>query len=70
MPEVQARPKIRFLRVSEVSAITSYSVPSIRRLSASGAFPRARKIGQRRRAWLESEIYRWMREKALGGSAS
>ena len=57
--------KIRFLKISEVAALTSYSQPSIRRLAAEGKFPPPRKIGSMRQAWVETEVQAWMLDKLL-----
>ncbi len=66
----QPKSKIRFLEAADVSELTSYSAQTVRRLAAAGEFPQSIKIGERRRVWIESEIYEWMRKKVQSGRSS
>jgi prophage regulatory protein len=50
----------KFLRLSEVRALTALSRSSIYAYMAAGTFPVAINIGVRSIAWLESEVQEWM----------
>jgi prophage regulatory protein len=50
----------KFLRLSEVRALTALSRSSIYAYMGAGTFPAAINIGARSIAWLESEVQEWM----------
>jgi len=54
----------RVLRRSEVYEHTGLSYSTLRRLEASGRFPRRRRLGPRSVGWLRSEVEDWMAEAA------
>ena len=59
----RTRPTIRFLRISEVEALTGLSRTTIYDWSADGRFPRAVRLSGRAVRWIESEVLEWMDER-------
>ena len=55
----------RFIGSKELSKIVPFSRQHIHQLEKAGQFPKRRKIGKRRVAWLLSEIQGWMDEKSM-----
>ena len=69
----RTKPAIRFLRISEVEALTGLSRTTIYDWSADGRFPRAVRLSERAVRWIESEVEEWIRERieqGRGGDAS
>lgn len=60
----------RLLKLKEVVAETSLSVPTIYRRMAAGTFPSSRPLGGGRVAWVESDIEAWKQRVLEGGFAS
>jgi len=56
---------MRFLRISAVCEKTSLGRTAIWKLEKSGGFPKRRRVGPNRVAWLESEVEAWMEARAL-----
>lgn len=50
----------RFLRLAEVSAITTLRRSALYARIAAGSFPRPRQISSRCSVWLASEVYEWV----------
>ncbi len=67
------KPAIRFLRISEVEALTGLSRTTIYAWSADGRFPRPIRLSGRAVRWIESEVLEWMDERIkqdrVGGDA-
>lgn len=67
-------PNERFMRLTEVVKVTGFSRSQIYRLMNRGEFPRAIPLGPCTVAWLQSQVYAWVREKieraTNGASAS
>ena len=59
----RTKPEIRFLRISEVEALTGLSRTTIYDWSADGRFPRAVRLSGRAVRWIESEVLEWMDER-------
>ena len=59
----RTKPEIRFLRISEVEALTGLSRTTIYDWSADGRFPRAVRLSGRAVRWIESEVLAWMDER-------
>lgn len=55
--------KQRFMKIDEVSAITTLSETQIYRKMKAGDFPESISIGANSKVWLESEIQQWMNNK-------
>lgn len=53
-------PAVRLLGLSAVMHMTSASRASIYAWMQEGSFPRPRKLGNRRVAWLASEVEDWI----------
>ena len=71
--EQRTNPPIRFLRISDVEALTGLSRTTIYDWSAQGRFPRAVRLSERAVRWIESEVEEWMDERieqGRGGDAS
>ena len=69
----RTKPAIRFLRISDVEALTGLSRTTIYDWSAQGRFPRAVRLSERAVRWIESEVEEWMDERieqGRGGDAS
>lgn len=60
------KPASRFLRVSEVEALTGLSRTTIYDWSADGRFPRPVRLSGRAVRWIESEVLEWMDERIEG----
>lgn len=59
----QHPPKQRFMKIEEVSAVTTLSETQIYRKMKAGDFPQNISIGANSKVWLESEIQQWMTEQ-------
>ena len=59
----RTKPAIRFLRISEVEALTGLSRTTIYDWSADGRFPRPVRLSERAVRWIESEVVEWMEER-------
>lgn len=59
----QHPPKQRFMKIEEVSAVTTLSETQIYRKMKAGDFPPNISIGANSKVWLESEIQQWMTEQ-------
>ena len=59
----RTKPAIRFLRISEVEALTGLSRTTIYDWSADGRFPRPVRLSGRAVRWVESEVLEWMDER-------
>lgn len=59
----QHPPKQRFMKIEEVSAVTTLSDTQIYRKMKAGDFPQNISIGANSKVWLESEIQKWMTEQ-------
>lgn len=59
----QHPPKQRFMKIDEVSAVTTLSDTQIYRKMKAGDFPQNISIGANSKVWLESEIQQWMTEQ-------
>ena len=57
------RPATRFLRITEVEAMTGLSRTTIYDWSADGRFPRPVRLSGRAVRWIESEVLEWMDER-------
>ena len=53
----------RFLDIAEVKKRTGLSRATIYNYVGAGIFPRQRKLGPRRVAWLESDVDAWIAER-------
>jgi predicted DNA-binding transcriptional regulator AlpA len=53
----------RLLSMRQVTALTTYSRPSIYRLVAAGQFPRPLKLGQTKIAFREFEVLDWLNSR-------
>lgn len=53
----------RFLTLAEVCGRIGAARATIYSWQSKGIFPKCRKLGPRRVAWLESEVAAWMRER-------
>lgn len=56
---------MKFLRLKAVLNLVPYSRSAIYRKVANGEFPKPIKLGARAIAWVESDVQRWMAERAL-----
>ncbi|HHW7579044.1 TPA: helix-turn-helix transcriptional regulator [Mannheimia haemolytica] len=56
-------PKQRFMKIDEVSAVTTLSETQIYRKMKAGDFPQSISIGANSKVWLESEIQQWIQSK-------
>lgn len=54
----------RVMRMADVCRRVALSRSQVYRLEAAGLFPTRLKIGRRASAWLESEVERWISERA------
>ena len=63
----RTKPAIRFLRISEVEALTGLSRTTIYDWSADGRFPRPVRLSGRAVRWVESEVLEWMDERIEQG---
>ena len=63
----RTKPAIRFLRISEVEALTGLSRTTIYDWSADGRFPRPVRLSERAVRWIESEVLEWMDERIEQG---
>ena len=63
----RTKPAIRFLRISEVEALTGLSRTTIYDWSADGRFPRPVRLSARVVRWIESEVEEWIRERIEQG---
>lgn len=59
----QHPPKQRFMKIEEVSAVTTLSETQIYRKMKAGDFPQNISIGANSKVWLESEIQQWITEQ-------
>ncbi|MGX2975832.1 helix-turn-helix transcriptional regulator, partial [Ursidibacter arcticus] len=55
--------KERFIKIDEVSRLTSLSDSTIYRKMNAGDFPQNISIGTNSKVWLESEIQHWIAEQ-------
>ena len=60
------KPASRFLRITEVEALTGLSRTTIYDWSADGRFPRPVRLSGRAVRWIESEVLEWMDERIEG----
>ena len=63
----RTKPAIRFLRISEVEALTGLSRTTIYEWSADGRFPPPVRLSERAVRWVESEVVGWMEERVEQG---
>ena len=56
-------PKERFIKIEEVSRLTSLSDSTIYRKMNAGDFPQNISLGTNSKVWLESEIQHWIAEQ-------
>ena len=56
-------PRIEFYTLKQVITKTSVSRTSIYDWSKAGTFPKARKLGARRVAWLASDVEDWIKSR-------
>lgn len=56
-------PKQRFMKIDEVSVVTTLSETQIYRKMKAGEFPQSISIGANSKVWLESEIQQWIQNK-------
>lgn len=54
-----------YLELRDVIKTTSLSKATIYRMMSSGEFPKQRKIGMRRVAWLKEDVTDWIKKKAI-----
>ncbi|TCT13718.1 AlpA family transcriptional regulator [Bibersteinia trehalosi] len=59
----QHPPKQRFMKIEEVSTVTTLSETQIYRKMKAGDFPQNISIGANSKVWLESEIQQWITEQ-------
>lgn len=52
----------KLLKAQDVADLTSMSRSHLHRLMRDGKFPKPIKIGENRRAWLESDAQEWISE--------
>jgi prophage regulatory protein len=57
----------RFLRISEVQALTGLARSTIYAWSAQGRFPAAIRLSPRAVRWSESDVQEWLRERVAEG---
>lgn len=57
------QPKQRFMKIDEVSVVTTLSETQIYRKMKAGEFPQSISIGANSKVWLESEIQQWIQNK-------
>lgn len=57
------RPAYRLLRLAEVVAMVGLGKTSILRMETEGAFPSARRVGEKAVRWIESEVVEWLRQR-------
>jgi prophage regulatory protein len=62
--ELGLQPLDRLLAMAAVRAIIPYSKAQIYRKVADGSFPAPMKLGKARVAWRQSDIARWMADRA------
>lgn len=55
--------KQRFMKIDEVSAVTTLSETQIYHKMKAGDFPQSISIGANSKVWLESEIQQWIQRK-------
>lgn len=60
----------RLLKEKEVVKLVSLSRTSLRRMEELGVFPSRRVLGQRRYAWLQSEVLEWIKNLPKVGQRS
>lgn len=51
------------LSMKQASAMTTLSVSSIKRMMATGSFPRPVRLGESRIAFVDAEIHEWVRAR-------
>jgi len=56
----------RYLSLPQVRKLTTLSSSTIYRLTKEDEFPKPRSLSNRRKAWLESDIKKWIKQR--GGS--
>lgn len=49
------------LGTEQVESLTGLTSDSLRRLETQGRFPRRVRVGERRIAWLRTDVERWLR---------
>ena len=65
-PQRTSEQQSPFLRMPDVSKITTYTPQHLYKLIERGEFPKPIKLGLRRSAWLRTEIDQWILDK-IGG---
>ena len=60
MQQQKYAPPARFIRLPEVSRLTSMSRSALYRAEAAGEFPKRRRVGRRAVAWSEGEVLAWL----------
>ena len=55
----------RLMLVEELREIIPVSKTTLEDLQKSEGFPKARRIGKRRRGWLYSEVIEWIRSRPV-----
>ncbi len=63
MPTTNTDQELRFIRGPKVQEMTGLSRSSVYRLEESGDFPKRRQISEGVVAWVQSEIFEWMRSR-------
>lgn len=63
MEQPEEKQKERFIKIDEVSRLTSLSESQIYRQMKAGEFPTNIAIGANSKVWLESEVYQWINAK-------
>ena len=61
---------VRLIRRKEVQAKTGLGASSIYAMMQQGTFPKAVNISERRVAWIESDIDKWIAERIASHKAS
>ncbi|WFR98879.1 AlpA family phage regulatory protein (plasmid) [Rhizobium tumorigenes] len=57
----------RFLKLKEVTALTSLAASTIYRKMEQGIFPRPRRLSEACVRWFASDVEKWMVEQAASG---
>ena len=66
----QQNENIRLIRRKEVQAKTGLGASSIYAMMQQGTFPKAVNISERRVAWIESDIDKWIAERVANHRAT
>lgn len=63
LPKEQQTENVRLIRRKEVQAKTGLGASSIYAMMQQGTFPKAIHISERRVAWIESDVDKWIAER-------